>query len=103
MAKVVVGNLADFLENEPTKVECALGTLCVIRTADGFRAVDDMCPTRPPPSPTASTTTTRTSSSARCTRPPSTAGSGQPTEPPATEAVKVYDVSVDGDSVTVDG
>ena len=28
---------------EPTKVRCEIGTLCVIRTADGFRAIDDMC------------------------------------------------------------
>ena len=28
---------------EPTKVRCEIGTLCVIRTADGFRAIDDVC------------------------------------------------------------
>lgn len=43
MAKVVVGTAADFPENEPTKVECEIGTLCVIRTTDGFRAIDDVC------------------------------------------------------------
>ena len=103
MAKVVVGSVPDFLENEPTKVECALGTLCVIRTADGFRAVDDMCPHE-----TASLSEGEyydDTDELECPLHASTfdCRSGEPTEPPATEAVKVYDVSVEGDSVTVAG
>ncbi len=101
MAQVVIGTVDEFTELEPKQVVCAVGTLCVIRTADGFRALDDTC-----------THATMSLSDGdyyddtdeiECPLHQSTfdCRTGEPTLPPATEPVAAYAVSVDGDNVVI--
>lgn len=101
MTKQVVGTLDDFALNQPTKVQCALGTLCVVRTADGFRALDDECTHE-----TASLSEGDyydDTDEIECPLHASTFAckTGMPTAPPATVATNVYTVTVDGNDVSV--
>lgn len=101
MAQVVIGRVDEFTELEPKQVTCAIGTLCVIRTADGFRALDDTC-THQDMSLADGDYYDDTDEIA-CPLHQSTFScrTGEPTEPPATVPVAVYAVSVDGDDVVV--
>lgn len=101
MAQMVIGSIDDFTENEPKQVTCAIGTLCVIRTAAGFRVLDDEC-------------THETASLAdgeyyddtdevECPLHQSTfdCSTGASNAPPATAAVTVYTATVSGNDLTI--
>jgi 3-phenylpropionate/trans-cinnamate dioxygenase ferredoxin subunit len=101
VAEAVVGEVDDFTQDLPTKVHCDLGTLCVIRTAQGFRALDDTCTHE-----TASLSEGDyydDTDEIECPLHASTfdCATGQPTAPPATVAARVYAVTVRGDQVVV--
>ena len=99
MAKVKIGEVGDFPENEPQKIECDLGTICVVNGINGFKAVDDLCPHE-----TASLSEGEyydDTDEVECPLHASTFDltTGEPTAPPAKTPVRVLSVTVDGDAV----
>ncbi len=102
-SKVVIGSVADFEQNVPRKVDCALGSLCVIRTPAGFRALDDLCSHE-----TASLSEGEfydDDMEIECPLHASTfsVDTGEATAPPASDPVRCFSVTVEGDQVVVEG
>ena len=102
MTQVLIGRIEDFPEATPTRVEADGNALCVIRVADAIYVVCDDCPHAE-----ASLSEGEFLAGGleiECPLHGSTfhLETGEPSCPPATEAVEVYAVTISGDDVFVD-
>ena len=102
MAQVSIGTLDDFPEGTPTFAEIDGERLCIVRVGDRVHAICDDCPHAE-----ASLSEGDFLADENAVECPLHGSSfnletGEPGEPPATEAVRVYAVTVDGDDVLVE-
>lgn len=102
MTQVAIGSLSDFPEGTPTRVEADGTALCIVRVGDTVHAICDDCPHAE-----ASLSEGDFLADDMAIECPLHGSSfnlttGAPDCPPATEAVEVFAVTVDGDSVLVD-
>lgn len=102
MAQVSIGSLSDFPEGTPTRVEADGTALCVIRVGDRVHAICDDCPHAE--ASLSEGDFLEDDMAIECPLHGSAFNleTGDPDSPPATEAVQVYAVTVDGDDVRVD-
>ena len=102
MAQVSIGSLDDFAEGTPTFAQAGGERLCVVRIGDRVHAICDDCPHAE-----ASLSEGDFLADDLAVECPLHGSSfnlvtGEPGEPPATEAVRVFEVTVDGGDVLVE-
>ena len=102
MAQVSIGTLDDFPEGTPTFAEVDGDRLCIVRVGDRVHAICDDCPHAE-----ASLSEGDFLADENAVECPLHGSSfnletGEPGEPPATEPVRVYPVSVEGGDVLVE-
>ena len=95
MAQVSIGSLSDFPEGTPTFAEADGTRLCIVRVGDTVHAICDDCPH-------AEASLSEGDFIAEDMAVAFNLESGDPDAPPATEAVQVFNVTVDGDTVLVE-
>ncbi len=102
MTQVSIGTLSDFPEGTPTRVEADGTPLCVIRVGATVHVICDDCPHAE--ASLADGEFLAEDMSIECPLHGSAFNieTGDPDSPPATEAVQVFAVTVDGDDVRVD-
>lgn len=102
MAQVSIGSLADFPEGTPVRVEADGTPLCVIRVGERVHAVCDDCPHAEASLSEGDFLADDLEIECPLHGSAFNLETGEPSSPPATEAVAVYAVTVDGDDVLVD-
>jgi 3-phenylpropionate/trans-cinnamate dioxygenase ferredoxin subunit len=102
MAQVSIGSLSDFPEGTPTFAEADGTRLCIVRVGDKVHAICDDCPHAE--ASLSEGDFLAEDMAVECPLHGSAFNleSGDPDAPPATEAVQVFTVTVDGDTVLVE-
>ncbi|MGI9116977.1 MAG: non-heme iron oxygenase ferredoxin subunit [Gaiellales bacterium] len=102
MAQVSIGSLGDFEEGTPTFAEADGTRLCVVRVGDTVHAICDDCPHAE--ASLSEGDFLADDMAVECPLHGSAFNivTGNPDVPPATEAVRVFPVTVDGDDVLVE-
>ena len=102
MALVSIGSIDDFPEGTPTFAEAEGERLCVVRVGDRVHVVCDDCPHAE--ASLSEGDYLADENAVECPLHGSTfdMGTGIPNEPPATEAVRVYAVTIDDGDVQVE-
>lgn len=102
MALVSIGSIDDFPEGTPTFAEADGERLCVVRVGDQVHAICDDCPHAE--ASLSEGDFLADDNAVECPLHGSSfdLGTGAPNEPPATEAVRVYPVTVEGGDVLVE-
>ena len=102
MALVSIGSIDDFPEGTPTFAEAEGERLCVVRVGDQVHVVCDDCPHAE--ASLSDGDYLADENAVECPLHGSTfdMGTGIPNEPPATEAVRVYAVTIDDGDVQVE-
>ena len=102
MAQVSIGTLGDFEDGRPTFAEANGERLCVVRVGDRVHVVCDDCPHAE--ASLSEGDYLADENAVECPLHGSTfdMGTGIPNEPPATEAVRVYAVTIDDGDVQVE-
>jgi len=102
MTQVSIGSLGDFPDGQPTRVEADGTALCIVRVGDRVHAICDDCPHAE--ASLAEGDFLADDMAIECPLHGSAFNleTGNPDTPPATEAVQVYPVTINGDDVLVD-
>ena len=102
MALVSIGSIDDFPEGRPTFAEADGERLCVVRVGDDVRVICDDCPHAE--ASLSEGDYLADENAVECPLHGSTfdLATGIPNEPPATEAVRVYAVTIDDGDVQVE-
>lgn len=102
MAQVSIGTLDDFPEGTPTFAEIDGERLCIVRVGDRVHAICDDCPHAEASLSEGDFLADDMAVECPLHGSAFNVETGEPDCPPATEAVQVYPVTVDGDDVLVD-
>ena len=102
MAQVSIGSLADFPEGTPTFAEADGTRLCVVRIGNTVHAICDDCPHAEASLSEGDFLAEDMAIECRLHGSASNLETGDPDAPPATEAVQVFPVTMDGDNVLVE-
>ena len=102
MTQVSIGSISDFPEATPTRVEADGTALCVIRVGDRIHAICDDCPHAEASLSDGDFLAGDLEIECPLHGSAFSLVTGEPSEPPATEAVAVYAVTIDGHDVLVE-
>lgn len=102
MAQVSIGSLGDFAEGTPTFAEAGGERLCVVRVGDRVHVVCDDCPHAEASLSEGDFLADDLAIECPLHGSAFNLESGDPDAPPATEAVRVFPVVIDGDDVLVE-
>ena len=102
MTQVSIGSLSDFPEGTPTRVEADGTAFCIVRVGDTVHAICDDCPHAEASLSEGDFLADDMAIECPLHGSAFNLTTGDPDCPPATEAVEVFTVTVDGDSVLVD-